>query len=317
MKIEIIINNLVILPELEAYIMPLANENFSQLESNILAEGLRDSIIVWECKETDMAHLLSPYAINKEEFNANNPAYVLVDGHNRFRISQKHSLISLIKVTIKQFCSLQEVKSYMIDLQIGRRNATKEQQSYLRGLQKNLYGQKHGGDRASGQNDHLKTITQIAEQHQVSEKTIQRDGKFAEGIGIIRKYHEGLANDILAGRAKKVPKEVIEMLPKIAEVLQFNGTEFLNQASIMALYEAYKAKEQARHNKLLRKNNNKALAPKTPKTDSNPQRFVFYIKSHLVDIWCTKKSYDLIDDYIKELHELLSQGSGKLPHEHN
>jgi ATP phosphoribosyltransferase regulatory subunit HisZ len=54
--------------------------------------------------------------------------------------------------------------------------------SLLRGRRYNRAKQTHGGEReASGQNAHmLRTAEQLAEQHGVDEKTIRRDGKFAE-----------------------------------------------------------------------------------------------------------------------------------------
>jgi hypothetical protein len=36
-----------ILPELEAFIVPLQKEEYAQLERNIIEEGCRDPLIVW------------------------------------------------------------------------------------------------------------------------------------------------------------------------------------------------------------------------------------------------------------------------------
>ena len=60
--------NIKILPELKALIPPLTQEEYAQLEENILAEGCRDALILWKKGEE----------------------YILVDGHNRHSICSKH-----------------------------------------------------------------------------------------------------------------------------------------------------------------------------------------------------------------------------------
>jgi hypothetical protein len=55
-----------------------------------------------------------------------------VDGHNRYEICKKNGIS--FSVQLMSFGSLQQVKEYMIDLQLGRRNLTPEQVSYFRGL---------------------------------------------------------------------------------------------------------------------------------------------------------------------------------------
>lgn len=78
----------------------------------------------------------------------------------------------------------------MIGNQLGRRNLTKETQSYLRGLQYEREKKKHGGDRKSeeskDQNDPLiSTAKRLADQHKVSEPTIKRDAEFAKAVNTI------------------------------------------------------------------------------------------------------------------------------------
>ena len=67
-------------------------------------------------------------------------------------------------------------KALMIDNQLGRRNLTEGQMSYLRGERYKLEKQSHGGDRkseekSSSQNDHLiKTAQKFSAQYKVSPK---------------------------------------------------------------------------------------------------------------------------------------------------
>ena len=88
----------VVLPEMEKLLPPLSVEQFSALERDILENGCYAPIIVNE----DM---------------------VIVDGHNRFRICEKHSLP--FKMLAFSFADLLEAKQWALDTQKGRRNLDK------------------------------------------------------------------------------------------------------------------------------------------------------------------------------------------------
>ncbi len=88
----------VVLPEMEQLLPPLSGEQFSALESDILENGCYAPIIVNE----DM---------------------VIVDGHNRFRICEKHGLP--YRMLAFSFTDLLEAKQWALDTQKGRRNLDK------------------------------------------------------------------------------------------------------------------------------------------------------------------------------------------------
>ena len=88
----------VILPEMEQLLPPLSGEQFSALERDILENGCYNPIIVNE----DM---------------------VIVDGHNRFRICEKHGLS--FKMLVFSFVDLLEAKQWALDTQKSRRNLNK------------------------------------------------------------------------------------------------------------------------------------------------------------------------------------------------
>ena len=88
----------VVLPEMEQLLPPLSTEQFSALEGDILENGCYAPIIVNE----DM---------------------VIVDGHNRFRICEKHSLP--FKMLMFSFTDLLGAKQWALDTQKGRRNLGK------------------------------------------------------------------------------------------------------------------------------------------------------------------------------------------------
>lgn len=95
--------NIVVNEELKAYIDPLTPEEYEALERSILTEGCRDALVLW--------------------------GDVLVDGHNRYGICQKHGL-PFQTVQNTRFKTLQDVHLWMIDQHLGRRSIS----DYLRGV---------------------------------------------------------------------------------------------------------------------------------------------------------------------------------------
>jgi site-specific DNA-methyltransferase (adenine-specific) len=92
-----------ILQELESLIPSLSNEEFKQLERNILEEGIREPLITWNG--------------------------ILIDGHNRYRIAQEHDIN--YETIQKEFENVNRVKEWMIHNQFGRRNLSNYQRSVL------------------------------------------------------------------------------------------------------------------------------------------------------------------------------------------
>jgi len=142
---------------------------------------------------------------------------ILIDGHNRYNIVRKHDLpfntISL------EFNSRDEAISWMITIQIFRRNLTPMQLTYYRGLQYNIEKKIHGGgDRflqnpPSGQNVHLEgsTANRLSEQYKVTARTIRRDGEIADVLVAIGKESQEAKNSILTGDTKINRKQLREM----------------------------------------------------------------------------------------------------------
>ena len=167
--------------ELSDYIIPLSREEFKQLEKNIITYGCRDPLTVW---------------------NKSNVQSILVDGHNRLKICTKHDIPFKIKSI--NFKNLDEVKVWMVENQIGRRNLTPDQLSYYRGLKYISLKRKKGGyDNvlSKGQTE-LTTSEILSDQYNVSESTVKRDAKFAEGLNIIGETNLKLKMGILSGSAK-------------------------------------------------------------------------------------------------------------------
>jgi len=96
--------DIVVDEELKAYIAPLTADEHEALERSILAEGCRDALVLW--------------------------GNVLVDGHNRFGICQKHGL-PFQTVQNPRFASMEDVHLWMIDQHLGRRSVSDFQRGVL------------------------------------------------------------------------------------------------------------------------------------------------------------------------------------------
>ena len=189
--------NLKIDPEFQSQIPPLTDDEFKQLEENILKEGkLLSPLIVW-----------------------NN---TLVDGHNRYAILQKHPEIYFSTMPLP-FESRGEVLAWICKNQLGRRNLTPEQKKFLIGKQYSVEHRKPGGN---GNNQYTATTQeavqeelcqidtipptsaeasirkQIAERNNVSESYVARSEKFMRGVEIMEQMVPGMQEKILSGQFK-------------------------------------------------------------------------------------------------------------------
>jgi hypothetical protein len=109
--------NITVNDDLLAYIDPLTPDEHAALERSILAEGCRDALVLW--------------------------GEVLVDGHNRYGICQKHGL-PFRTMQNASFQSLADVHLWMIDQHLGRRSVSDYQRGVLALRKKDiLAGREH------------------------------------------------------------------------------------------------------------------------------------------------------------------------------
>ena len=115
--------------EFKSLIPPLSDEEYRQLEENCLKEGIRDSLVVWD----------------------NGDGFVLIDGHNRYRIAQKHNLP--YNHRRMEFPDRDAVKLWIIDNQLGKRNLIPYDKVVLEDKKKHILAEqakkKIGGDKKS------------------------------------------------------------------------------------------------------------------------------------------------------------------------
>ena len=95
--------DLIIDPEFRDLLPPLPDDKFKQLEENVLANGIREPLVLWQG--------------------------ILVDGHNRYEIAKRHNLPF---TTIDyQFGDRNDVLLWIANNQFGRRDLTTYERSVL------------------------------------------------------------------------------------------------------------------------------------------------------------------------------------------
>lgn len=118
--------DIVVKEELKAYIDPLTADEHEALERSILAEGCRDALVLWND--------------------------VLVDGHNRYGICQKHGL-PFQTVQNTRFQSMDDVHLWMIEQHLGRRSVSDFQRGVLALRKRDILAERHRADQAQLQRE--------------------------------------------------------------------------------------------------------------------------------------------------------------------
>ena len=192
--------NLKIDPEFQSQIPPLTDDEFKQLEENILKEGkLLSPLIVW-----------------------NN---TLVDGHNRYEIVQEHPEISFSTMPLR-FENREEAIAWICRNQLGRRNLSPEQKRYLLGKQYeaekkaakifrgNQYtlAKKSGGTHDDNHHSGKKTCDRIAEENGVSRASVLRASHYTRGIDIADNLSPGIKQKVFSGEVKFTNEEMSKLV---------------------------------------------------------------------------------------------------------
>lgn len=163
--------------EFKSLIPPLSADEYKKLEENIVADGCRDSLVLWD-RETE---------------------YILIDGHNRYKICQENSV--RFNVYLVKFPDADSAKDWMLNNQLGKRNVTDDTKSYLRGMQyareKKKVGQNQFTIERNPDTPAKSTAEKLAEIHKVSEPTIIRDNKYAVTLNKITFENDELRWNIL------------------------------------------------------------------------------------------------------------------------
>lgn len=176
-------------PELRDLLPPLTNEEYKQLEKNIVENGFDRNFPIMEWQG------------------------FIVDGHNRYDICKKHNIEPIIGTLA--YKTKEEVMEWMLDIQLGRRNLTPIQkiaitekyrpiyEKQAKENQSKYYGNQY--DRESGltvklpqvqngsQERNPTTSEKLASIANVSEKT------YRMGAKILNSDNEKLKQEVLSG----------------------------------------------------------------------------------------------------------------------
>jgi hypothetical protein len=178
--------------EFQNLIPPLSRSELADLHASLDSEGCRDALIVWRGHDT------------------------LVDGHNRIKYCREKGYP--FGVIEKEFSSRDEVKAFIINTQLGRRNLSPAAESYLRGkryLETKRQGARTDLDGTFGQNDRKSTAERLGEELKVGERTIRRDGKFAEAVDRIAENCGPDARNLILSRETGLTRGGVLRLAKL------------------------------------------------------------------------------------------------------
>ena len=195
-------------------LIPLRDDELQLLEQSVLAEGIRDPLVAWN----------------------RNGEYVLLDGHHRYELAQKHGLtFSTIGL---QFNNREEAIQWVLQNQLARRNLTDEQRTLIIGR---LYNQvkREPLQRSSVVNfttetGSAATARQVGSMFGVGEKTVRNAAEFAEAVDAIAEVAPEAADAILLGKVPDaktaLPKVEPDQLPQVAQILATNQARTIKDA---------------------------------------------------------------------------------------
>lgn len=196
------IPTLIIDPDFRDLIRPLHAKEYRQLEENILADGCRDPIVIWNG--------------------------IIVDGHNRYEICKRHNVP--FSTTEVSFDSREDAVVWICSNQLGRRNISEETRKYLIGMQYenekvinsrrnargiNQYTQKIEVIRPRGRppmpEEKTYTLERVAADNHISRGTVQKYARYATALETIRKKNPKMFPKILSGHYKISHENLVQL----------------------------------------------------------------------------------------------------------
>lgn len=183
-------------PDFRDIICPMTQAERLQLEDNLLADGCREPLIVWNG--------------------------TIIDGHNRYEICHRHKIPFAIREL--QFDCKEAAIAWICANQLGRRNLTEETRKFLIGMQYESEKVANSMRNAQGINQYTEiesprhsktgsirhiTALRVAEEHALSHATVQKYGAFTRAVSEIQKKAPDIAANILSGRYKISHQNVV------------------------------------------------------------------------------------------------------------
>ena len=190
-------------PDFKNLLRPLTEEEFDQLEKNLLRDG-SPIITLWKGHN------------------------IIIDGHHTHEICLKHNIPFTTREI--ELAERSDVINWMFDFQLGRRNLTEKEKSYYRAKQYNSLKKERGGNYGNQytKEEEVKNLPmchsdtkanpllhkdysaqKIAQKNGVSQRTITRDAKFAQDTdAIAAKLGISPQEIILSDLSKKAVSEL-------------------------------------------------------------------------------------------------------------
>ena len=196
-------------PEFENKIPPIGEAEFQQLRENILAAGeVYEPLAVWDG--------------------------VLVDGHNRWKVIRENPEVKW-RTRNMEFADKWAAFEWMYKNQLGRRNLTDEQRTYMIGkmyeARKKSVGEHEGNQYVkmeAGQNDQIPsrretkdgTAGKIGKEVGMGEKNVRRAEKFSKGVDALREVSPAAADKVLDGKAGTTKADVQELATAEPDIVE-------------------------------------------------------------------------------------------------
>lgn len=166
--------------EFRAFMPTLTDEEYGQLERNVLKDGIREPITIWKGHD------------------------IVVDGMNRLELARKHDL--KYEMSFMDFADKEEAFDWMASNQTGRRNLTREQRAYFLGREYRKTVGSAGGDFISEEGKEKGVVVeQLAEKHNVSASTVAKADRYAAAVDRISSFNPEARQALLTGDGDSKP----------------------------------------------------------------------------------------------------------------
>lgn len=201
--------------EFEHLIPPLSEEERTQLEASLKAEGCRDALVCWN----------------------NNGTLTLVDGHNRYALCKQHGIE--YRITEREFDSREDVIIWIVNNQLARRNLTAFARAELALKQKAAFAEKRRLNMVAGKAlDPVPNLAQgktrddLASVAEVGHETIRKVEIVGLSAfeGIKRKARDG---ELSVDRAFKLTRELQDAGALVVEAVTKHGIDDLETVRVL------------------------------------------------------------------------------------
>lgn len=232
--------NLMIDETLKQLIPPLSPAEYKQLEDELLNEGCREPIRIW-----------------------NN---IIIDGHNRYEICLRHGLG--FKTQSMQLTDINDAMAWICATHIGRRNITEATRRYLIGKRyesEKAVGVLHSGgenppvsgnaaapadwEQSACKGLITRTSKKIGNEYQLAHSTVEKYGAYSRAIDALTKSNQEIVPLILSGQTKISYKNVIELAKLPVWELRYISKRLIQNDRVLVDYAAKRINMENRRRK--------------------------------------------------------------------